>query len=42
MISCQPSDDEMEMITGVFDRFDLAALCGCHTLNVCYVILLYI
>ena len=22
---------------GVFGRFDLAALCGCHTLNVCYV-----
>ena len=20
---------------GVFGRFDLAALCGCHTLNVC-------
>ena len=24
---------------GVFGRFDLAALCGCHTLNVCYVML---
>jgi len=23
---------------GVFDRFDLAALCGCHTFNLCYVI----
>ena len=22
---------------GVFGRFDLAALCGCHTLGVCYV-----
>ena len=22
---------------GVFARFDLAALCGCHTFNVCYV-----
>ena len=25
---------------GVFGRFDLAALGGCHTLNVCYVMLL--
>ena len=25
---------------GVFGRFDLAALCGCHTLNVCFVMLL--
>ena len=24
---------------GVFGRFDLAALCGCHTLNICYVML---
>ena len=24
---------------GVFGRFDLAALGGCHTLNVCYVML---
>ena len=24
---------------GVFGRFDLAALCGCHTLNACYVML---
>ena len=24
---------------GGFGRFDLAALCGCHTLNVCYVML---
>ena len=24
---------------GVFGPFDLAALCGCHTLNVCYVVL---
>ena len=24
---------------GVFGRFDLAALCGCHTFNVCYVML---
>ena len=23
--------------SSVFGRFDLAALCGCHTLNVCYV-----
>ena len=23
---------------GVFGRFDLAALCGCHTLNVCYLL----
>jgi len=23
----------------MFGRFDLAALCGCHTLNVCYVML---
>ena len=22
-------------VNGVFGRFDLAALCGCHTLNVC-------
>ena len=28
------------VVDGVFGRFDLAALCGCHTLNVwlCYVI----
>ena len=26
---------------GVFGRFDLAALGGCHTLNVCYVMLCY-
>ena len=26
-----PSDDS------VFGRFDLAAFCGCHTLNVCHV-----
>ena len=26
----------------VFGRFDLAALCGCHTLNVCYVMLLFV
>jgi hypothetical protein len=25
-----PSDQD-----GVFGRFDLVALCGCHTLNVC-------
>ena len=25
---------------GVFGRFDLAALGGCHTLNVCYVVML--
>ena len=24
---------------GVFGRFDLAALCGCHTLNVCCLLL---
>ena len=30
IVSLAPSD-------GVFGRFDLAALCGCHTLNVCYV-----
>ena len=24
---------------GVFGRFDLAALGGCHTLNVCYVMM---
>ena len=24
---------------GVFGRFNLAALCGCHTLNACYVML---
>ena len=24
-----------ELTLGVFGRFDLAALCGCHTLNVC-------
>jgi hypothetical protein len=23
---------------GVFGRFDLVALCGCHTLNVCFVL----
>ena len=27
-------------ITGVFGRFDLAALCNCRTLHVCYVMLL--
>ena len=27
---------------GVFGRFDLAALGGCHTLNVCYVMLCYV
>jgi len=26
----------------VFGRFDLAALCGCHTLNVCCVMLCYV
>ena len=26
---------------GVFGRFDLAALGGCHTLNVCYVMLCF-
>ena len=25
----------------MFTMFDLAALCGCHTLNVCYVMLCY-
>ena len=30
------------VVDGVFGRFDLAALCGCHTLNVCYVMLCYI
>ena len=25
------------LFSGVFGRFDLAALCGCHTLKVCYV-----
>ena len=29
--------NRMEVMYGVFGRFDLAALCGCHTLNVCYV-----
>ena len=31
-----PKPDEL---LGVFGRFDLAALGGCHTLNVCYVML---
>ena len=26
---------------GVFGRFGLAALCGCHTFNVCYVMFVY-
>ena len=30
---------ELDPSDGVFGRFDLAALCGCHTLNVCYVML---
>ena len=25
----------LDPFDGVFGRFDLAALCGCHTLNVC-------
>ena len=29
----------MDPSDGVFGRFDLAALGGCHTLNVCYVML---
>ena len=28
----------MDPSDGVFGRFDLAALGGCHTLNVCYVV----
>ena len=31
-------DNQMDL--SVFGRFDLAALCGCHTLNVCYVMLI--
>ena len=29
----------LDPFDGVFGRFGLAALCGCHTLNVCYVML---
>ena len=28
-------------VYGVFGHFDLAALCGCHTINVCYVMLCF-
>ena len=31
--------DDPKHKKGVFGRFDLAALGGCHTLNVCYVML---
>jgi hypothetical protein len=27
---------------GVFGRFDLVALCGCHTLNVCLFVCLFV
>ena len=30
------------VVDGVFGRFHLAALCGCHTLNVSYVMLCYV
>jgi len=35
-LACMACNAKMHQ-HGVFGRFDLAALCGCHTLNVCYV-----
>ena len=38
--SCSYGCSRAPQLIGGFGRFDLAALCGCHTLNVCYVLLL--
>ena len=40
--SALPTHCVLDPSDGVFGRFDLAALGGCHTLNVCYVMLCYV